>query len=76
MIGSLSYPSVCVELSRNVEYSDGLNIGSMASHQCANASEHQQIRCETTGWSGDLCGNNYYVIIILSLAMVAVTIAI
>ena len=49
---------VCKELPGNVEYSDGLNIGSVASYQCAHASGHQQIRCETTGWSGALCGNN------------------
>jgi hypothetical protein len=46
------------ELPGNMEFSDDQNIGSVASYQCqaAHASGHQQIRCETTGWSGALCG--------------------
>ena len=47
-----------------MEYSDGVNIGSVASYQCVYASGHQQIRCETIGWSGPLCG--IFIIILMS----------
>lgn len=39
-------------------YSDGLNIGSVASYQCDNGL--QQIQCKTSGWSGALCSKNHY----------------
>ena len=42
------------ELPGNVVYSDGQNLGSVASYQCDNGL--QQIQCETSGWSGALCG--------------------
>ena len=50
--------AVCRELPEiNVTLSDGRNIGSVASYQCAQTSGLQQIQCETSGWSGALCGN-------------------
>lgn len=50
---------VCRELPGNMTFSDGRNIGSVASYQCAHASGLQQIQCrETSGWSGALCGIN------------------
>ena len=53
----LQYYIVCRELPGNVTFSDGQNIGSVASYQCAHASGLQQIQCrETSGWSGALCG--------------------
>ena len=49
-----------------MEYSDGLNIGSVASYQCAHASGHQQIRCEAIGWSGALCGMFIIILVIMN----------
>ena len=49
--------AVCRELQGKMEFSDGQNIGGVASYQCARASGRQQIQCETTGWSGALCGS-------------------
>ena len=48
---------VCRELPGNVTYSDGLNIGSVASYQCDNGI--QQIQCGNSGWSGFLCGETF-----------------
>ena len=68
--------AVCRELQGKLEYSDGLNIGSVASYQCAHASGHQQIRCETTGWSGALCGiilmSDGHIIMIIIMMMIYV----